>query len=161
MATCPQCGAIHMPSARTCRKCGASLSPVERPTEPSAKPPTEECPPAVQIGALTITLVVIGAGERICLLPKLEYLIGRSDPESGIRVDVDTMNYGGWEAGVSRRHARIFKDRGQFFIEDLRSANGTFLNEARLEPGLAYPLHHGDLVKLGALRLYVELDASG
>lgn len=156
MATCPQCGAIHMPSARTCRKCGASLSPVERPPEP---PPPQECPQVVQTGALMLSLVVIGSGERICLLPKSEYLVGRSDPESGIRVDVDTMNYGGWEAGVSRRHARIFKERGQFFIEDLRSANGTFLNEMRLEPGLVHPLRHGDLVKLGALRLYVEISA--
>jgi signal transduction histidine kinase len=33
---------------------------------------------------------------------------------------------------VSRRHARILRERGRFFLEDLGSSNGTFLNDARL-----------------------------
>ncbi|HEX3599174.1 MAG TPA: SpoIIE family protein phosphatase [Lacipirellulaceae bacterium] len=43
---------------------------------------------------------------------------------------------------VSRRHAAIFRDRGHYFIEDLQSRNGTFLNDNRLtEPA---PLAEGD-----------------
>lgn len=33
---------------------------------------------------------------------------------------------------VSRRHAVILRERGQFFVEDLQSRNGTFLNEERV-----------------------------
>src|SRR3954451_11446984 len=33
---------------------------------------------------------------------------------------------------VSRRHAAILRDRGRYFIEDLQSRNGTFLNNQRL-----------------------------
>ena len=33
---------------------------------------------------------------------------------------------------VSRRHAAILRDRGRFFIEDLQSRNGTFLNDQRV-----------------------------
>ena len=33
---------------------------------------------------------------------------------------------------VSRRHAVILRDRGNFFVEDLQSRNGTFLNDTRI-----------------------------
>ncbi len=34
---------------------------------------------------------------------------------------------------VSRRHARIFYNEGQYYLEDLQSRNGTFLNGERVE----------------------------
>ncbi len=175
MAICPQCGTLHMPSARTCRKCGAPLVPEERPVAPppprpeppppptpAPQPPPRPAPrpappPAVVPETVTLTLVVIGSGQHIRLQSKTEYILGRSDPERGIIVDADLTDHGAWEAGVSRRHARISKQGLQVMVEDLRSANGTFLNDIRLEPGLAYPLHTGDLLKLGILRLYVDL----
>lgn len=33
---------------------------------------------------------------------------------------------------VSRRHAAIVREHGQFFLEDLKSRNGTFVNDARI-----------------------------
>ena len=33
---------------------------------------------------------------------------------------------------VSRRHAAILRDRGQYFVEDLQSRNGTLLNDMRI-----------------------------
>jgi serine phosphatase RsbU (regulator of sigma subunit)/pSer/pThr/pTyr-binding forkhead associated (FHA) protein len=33
---------------------------------------------------------------------------------------------------VSRKHAAILRDRGQFFVVDLNSRNGTFLNDAKI-----------------------------
>jgi pSer/pThr/pTyr-binding forkhead associated (FHA) protein len=50
------------------------------------------------------------------------------------------------EKHVSRRHAEIqFRD-GIFMITDLRSANGTFVNDRRLIE--AFPLAHGDIIRL-------------
>src|SRR3954464_11644319 len=50
------------------------------------------------------------------------------------------------EKHVSRRHAEIqFRD-GLFLITDLRSANGTFVNDRRLSE--AFPLAHGDIIRL-------------
>jgi serine phosphatase RsbU (regulator of sigma subunit)/pSer/pThr/pTyr-binding forkhead associated (FHA) protein len=43
---------------------------------------------------------------------------------------------------VSRRHAAILRERGRFFIEDLQSRNGTFLNDKRLTDRT--PLDEGD-----------------
>ena len=33
---------------------------------------------------------------------------------------------------VSRRHAKIVRENGQFFVEDLQSRNGTFVNDSRI-----------------------------
>jgi phosphoserine phosphatase RsbU/P len=43
---------------------------------------------------------------------------------------------------VSRRHAAILRERGGYFIEDLQSRNGTFLNDNRLTERT--PLGEGD-----------------
>ncbi len=43
---------------------------------------------------------------------------------------------------VSRRHAAILRERGRYFIEDLQSRNGTFLNDKRLTDRT--PLDEGD-----------------
>lgn len=48
---------------------------------------------------------------------------------------------------LSKRHAAIINDRNQFFIEDLNSANGTFVNgEELLNP---IRLENGDSIKFG------------
>ena len=50
--------------------------------------------------------------------------------------------------GVSRHHARIHLQSGGAFIEDLGSANGTFLNGWPVQGRM--PLKPGDQVRLGA-----------
>lgn len=141
-----------MPNARICRKCGADLVPDVW----SSQPGPEHGPPASG-EEMVLSLVVSSSGYRFCLQEPGEYTLGRSDADSRTYVDIDLSAHGGWEAGVSRRHARIFKQRGKYFLEDLRSSNGTFLNEERLEPGASYALQDGDTIKLGVLRLTVEL----
>jgi pSer/pThr/pTyr-binding forkhead associated (FHA) protein len=58
---------------------------------------------------------------------------------------------------VSRRHARIQRQRTQFFVEDLGSANGTFLNGQRLTPYLPHPLHDGDELQAGRVRMQIGI----
>src|SRR4051794_40634787 len=48
---------------------------------------------------------------------------------------------------VSRQHARILYEEGDYFVEDLNSSNGTFLNGKRLR-GRA-PLGEGDTLQIG------------
>ena len=50
------------------------------------------------------------------------------------------------EAGVSRRHVKIREDGGQFFVEDLGSANGTKVNG---NPVTEDELRDGDSVQVG------------
>jgi pSer/pThr/pTyr-binding forkhead associated (FHA) protein len=63
--------------------------------------------------------------------------IGRAE-RCAIRVD-DTY--------VSQMHARLYGDGGTWFVEDLGSTNGTFLNDRKVER--ATEVHTGDVVKVG------------
>ena len=50
----------------------------------------------------------------------------------------------------SVRHARITRRGAQYFIEDLGSTNGTFINRGRrLLPGDRQPLNDGDEIIIG------------
>lgn len=86
-----------------------------------------------------------------------EAYIGRWDADSGIFPDVD-LDADDPEAKVSRRHARVTRRGAQYFIEDLGSTNGTFINRGRrLLPGDRQPLNDGDEIIIGKtfLRFHV------
>jgi serine/threonine-protein kinase len=104
----------------------------------------------------TAKLIVMGTNEmsaQFSLVPDSENLIGRMDPNRGIRPEVDLSRYDP-AARVSRKHAKIIVQGNQFFIEDLGSANGTFINgSVRLAHGKPHMLVSGDELKLGETTL--------
>ena len=78
-----------------------------------------------------------------------EATIGRWDADNGIFPDVD-LDAHDQEAKVSRRHARIKFLNGQYYVEDLGSTNGTYVNRGRrLLPGNAQLINDGDEVIVG------------
>jgi hypothetical protein len=87
----------------------------------------------------------------------IETNIGRWDADSGIFPDVD-LDEDDPEAKISRRHARIVSHNGQYYIEDLGSTNGTFVNRGRrLLPGKRHPLQNGDEIIVGKTFLKFQL----
>jgi serine/threonine protein kinase len=104
----------------------------------------------------TAKLIVMGTSEmnaQFALNLEGESLIGRMDPNRGIRPEVDLSKYDP-SARVSRRHARILAQGTQFFIEDLGSANGTVVNGSlKLPQGKPHMLVSGDELKLGETTL--------
>jgi len=87
----------------------------------------------------------------------IETNIGRWDADSGIFPDVD-LDEDDPEAKISRRHARIVSHNGQYFVEDLGSTNGTFVNRGRrLLPGKRHPLQNGDEIIVGKTFLKFQL----
>ncbi|MGZ6095688.1 MAG: FHA domain-containing protein, partial [Polyangiales bacterium] len=80
-----------------------------------------------------------------------ETTLGRA-PECTYRIDSD---------GVSWMHARMFRVGAMYMLEDLKSTNGTGVNERRIEMS---PLHDGDRIHLGPgvilrFNLWDELEA--
>lgn len=92
-------------------------------------------------------------------------LIGRASRSRGIFPDLDISG----DPGVSRRHAQLTTDGSRWFVEDLGSANGTYLGAASTGlPKTALPgsqkreIASGDQVYLGAwTRLVVRRAAEG
>lgn len=59
------------------------------------------------------------------------------------------------DAMVSRRNCKISVQGGRWSVEDLNSANGTFINERRIQRD---PLSHGDVIRCGSLQVrFVEV----
>jgi pSer/pThr/pTyr-binding forkhead associated (FHA) protein len=85
-----------------------------------------------------------------------EILIGREDPVSGIFPDVDLTPHGGEEGGVSRQHARLTLDGGQYYIEDLDSTNFTFLNTQKLDAHVRQAANAGDEIRCGRVALVLR-----
>lgn len=100
---------------------------------------------------VTARLVIERGGRvgREFAISGIETNIGRWDADSGIFPDID-LDEDDPEAKISRRHARIINHNGQYFIEDLGSTNGTFVNRGRrLLPGKRQMLQNGDEIIVG------------
>ena len=76
-------------------------------------------------------------------------LIGRSQ-DATIRLD---------DSGISRQHATIRREGRMYWITDLGSANGCYVNDVALSSSRA--LRNGDRIQLGTLMLVFEQDDSG
>jgi adenylate cyclase len=74
--------------------------------------------------------------------------IGRNDPASGI---VNHINLP--DNAVSRRHAKIIFDNFDYYIEDLGSVNGTWLNDQNIKKAKLSP---GDQIGIGRNLLIFE-----
>jgi pSer/pThr/pTyr-binding forkhead associated (FHA) protein len=56
---------------------------------------------------------------------------------------------------VSKRHFKIVEDEGEYYLEDLNSANGTFLNREKIED--VVKLSNGDNIRVGNIEfLFVD-----
>jgi pSer/pThr/pTyr-binding forkhead associated (FHA) protein len=107
---------------------------------------------AVQENAdLNIACLELEDGQRF-EIDRDEILLGRSDPVDQIEPDVDLSYCGGFEQGVSRRHAIIMSDENGFVLEDLGSTNGTIVNREKVVPGTPVNLMEGDVIHLGKMK---------
>lgn len=87
-----------------------------------------------------------------------ELVIGRSTGNSAMMPDVDLVDFGGAELGVSRLHMSIKYQPQDNTIQvyDLGSANGSFINGQRLHTKEIRLLRNSDEVRLGKLVMRVH-----
>jgi type III secretion system YscQ/HrcQ family protein len=76
-----------------------------------------------------------------------EIFIGR-EPDNDVKLPTLT---------VGKRHARIFVENGQCFLEDLESSLGTYLNQNKLAPKQPYPVGAGDQIAIFPYTFTVSL----
>lgn len=123
---CAICGNENREGSFFCGQCGAKLHFM-------GMPPAH--------------LVTVNAGldcSRYPISSRVSY-IGREDVNQ-----VTIAN-----EAISKKHAKLTYADGKFYIEDLSSSNGTFLNGTRVHTRTA--LRNGDLIRLGAVIVKFEI----
>jgi len=85
--------------------------------------------------------------------------IGRDEPDSRQRPDIDLIPYGGFKKGISRLHASLELNGKRLELRDLKSSNGTFLNGIKLDPHDSHQLRDGDLIRMGNMSLRITFKA--
>ena len=81
-------------------------------------------------------------------LPQGLNLIHLGKPNDRIPADIDLSGFPNSEI-VSRIHADIRVEGDAFYLEDVGSSNGTYINNAVLPPGNRHRLRPGDRIALG------------
>lgn len=122
---CPSCGRTWVPGEGRCPFCGATLG--------------APAPPGMTAGLAPALLQWV---DRQGMLQR------RPIPPQGLRLGRDPGNDVVLDdPQVSRQHALIFLQGGQCYIQDLGSANGTWVNEQRIVGSQL--LRVGDRLRLG------------
>ncbi len=122
------------------------------------KPPVSSARSAIRDD---LRMIVLNSGRVLECPDRDNVIIGRFDPVTGERPDIDLTSDDAVELGVSRRHVCItFRDNIPY-LTDLGSKNYSFLNRRQMMRGQPYPLQNGDEVRLGNVILKVLYDPDG
>ena len=85
--------------------------------------------------------------------PRSVVRVGRYSERDNVTSEGDFLPVGFKSKVVSRRHCEFWCTEGQWYVKDVKSSSGTFLNHVRLSsPGTEsrpYPINDGDVVQLG------------
>ncbi|MFM8802917.1 MAG: FHA domain-containing protein [Planctomycetia bacterium] len=93
--------------------------------------------------------VVSPAAKQRTFTVRLPILLGRGE-EAKFRIQHDL---------VSRKHCEFFERRGQVFVRDLGSTNGTFLNDEQVPVSTKTAVPPGATMRVGGLSFRVEYEA--
>ncbi len=174
---CPNCGEDAAPDALFCENCGYDFTTgtmprattPDTPATPAAPPDPAPvpAPPPVKIEWVVERWVdpdwyEAQQADDPCPSPGLpvvvpltskSVLVGRPSKSRNITPDIDC----GDDSGVSRRQTQLTTDGQRWWVEDLQSANGTYLGPASgplpttpVPPGQRKELEEDDRIYVGA-----------
>ena len=137
------------------------VEPTPAPTAaaPAAPAPAPAAPPAAgKLAADAQPKLVVIRGQKIGaefpIYPDLNF-VGRAD-EKPVDIDLEDQEPPD-RIWCSRQHALITLEDGALTIEDLNSANGTYVNRARVYPGQKRPLSANDVIQIGNVQMKVKV----
>ena len=149
---CPECGFVNADGANYCQKCGSFLGAREE--RPGGEPSTatyriDETGELVPVDVEQVVahegaaLVIRAGGGRVGESFPLDHdrmTIGRR-PDSDVFLD---------DVTVSRDHALLVRRGGDYYLDDLGSLNGTYVNRQRID---SRHLADGDELQVGKFKL--------
>jgi hypothetical protein len=170
---CPFCQFQNEDGALFCEQCKSDLSAVpaaagamgmEAMAAPAAAPggapggaPADAGAPAAKLPAGAQPKLVVLRGLKI----NVEYpvyegnnFVGRAD-EKPVDIDLDDQEPPD-RVWSSRQHCLLTYENSELHVEDLNSANGTFVNRTRVYPGQKRGLNVGDVLQVGTVQLKIK-----
>jgi len=146
-AVCESCGTVNDVHARVCTNCGANLTNDE----------TETASLNLDIISAVVQEVAV---DRAQFPPETGLLIITRGPKGGSRYALDgSVITAGRDARsdiflddvtVSRRHAEVYRRGPKYFVRDVGSLNGTYVNRKQIDDT---ELHDGDELQIGMFKL--------
>lgn len=122
----------------------------QRPKAPPAPPPVAQVPsqPTPQ-GVEALVLCSIDLAQPLEFpVTKAPFVLGKSADQADGFIPANPS--------VSRRHCELSLVDGTWFVLDLNSVNGTYLNGARLAPGKAQKIKPQDILQLSNVQFAVK-----
>jgi len=154
-ARCPRCDRELPSPLSTCPSCAAPSTAAALTDDADASPTvvarmniTEEyLEKTVTLRERPVLVATHGstAGQVVRLSPDTTTSIGRAKANDIVLDDL----------GVSSEHCRIRPEEGRFVLHDLKSTNGTYVNERRVT---RHPLAEGDVIRLGETTLQFRME---
>jgi pSer/pThr/pTyr-binding forkhead associated (FHA) protein/ribosomal protein L40E len=133
------------PIAPPTAKKNPSAKPISSPPSYSSAPLPGSSPTRIQLQ--TASLFHVQTQTQI-ELPFALSVIHMGKPNEQIPPDIDVSGYPDSEI-VSRVHADLRVEGDIYYIEDVNSSNGTYINHTPLPPGNRHRLRSGDRISLG------------
>jgi len=106
--------------------------------------------------SMSLIFEIVGSSGMLTLDIKQDVIVGRSDTTDNFSAGLDLTQYGAYQLGLSRKHARIRRNGTQLELEDTGSRNGTFVNEQQLDPHVPYVVRDGDMVRFGNMKVQLR-----
>lgn len=142
---CPSCGHLNLAEANFCSSCGDDLRHDEITTET----------PAIAIDGTDLSEI-----DRSAFGPHEGLFVVVQGSKSGARysLDTDIVRVGRHpksdifldDVTVSRRHAEVRRDGSRYWVRDVGSLNGTYVNRERADDR---ELLEGDELQIGKFKL--------
>jgi hypothetical protein len=149
---CPECGFVNADGANYCQKCGSFLGAREERGGSETSTATYRVDETGELVPVDVEQVVAHEGAAVVIragggrvgesfaLDHDRMTIGRR-PDSDVFLD---------DVTVSRDHALLVRRGHDYYLDDLGSLNGTYVNRHRIE---SHRLEDGDELQIGKFKL--------
>ena len=149
---CPECGFVNADGANYCQKCGSYLGGGQSENQGESQTATYRVDETGELVPVDVEQVVAHEGAALVIragggrvgesfaLGGERMTIGRR-PDSDIFLD---------DVTVSRDHALLVRRGEDYYLDDLGSLNGTYVNRRRIE---SHRLEDGDELQVGKYKL--------
>lgn len=116
--------------------------------------PLQGMPPESRHNAVVL-FVAAHSDSPIPLIVSQPVSFGRANSTGSLKSHVDLTRFDAVNYGVSRLHMILHHKEDKFYVEDMDTINGTYVNGESTKPRELVLVKNGDEIRLGQLRMYI------